>query len=56
MAPPAMFSSATFGHQLERELGLLPVLVDDRDDLGVRERPNPVPYLALLVREKVVQT
>jgi hypothetical protein len=43
------------GHQLERELGLLPVLVDDRDDLGVRERPNPVPDLALLVREKVVQ-
>src|SRR5829696_2871752 len=39
------------GHELERELGLLPVLVYYRDDLGVGEGPYPVPDLSLLVSE-----
>src|SRR5918998_514654 len=37
--------------ELERELGLLPILVDYRDDLGVSKSPNPVPDLTLLLRE-----
>ena len=43
------------GHQLERELGLLPVVVYDRDDLGVGEGPYPVPDLPLLIREQLVE-
>src|SRR5918994_1380544 len=44
-----------FRYELERELGLLPVLVDYRDDLGVSESPNPVPDLTLLLREQLVE-
>src|SRR5918997_7048765 len=42
------------GHQLEGELGPLPVVVDDRDDLLVAEGPHPVADLALAVAEEFV--
>src|SRR5215212_9709414 len=47
--------SRNLGHELERELGLLPVLVYDRDDLGVGEGPDPVPDLSLLIGEQLVE-
>jgi hypothetical protein len=43
------------GYELERKLGLLPVFVDYRDDLGVSESPNPVPDRTLLVSEQLVE-
>src|ERR671920_1059630 len=42
------------GHQLERELGLVPVLVDYGDDLPVCEGADLVTYLTLLVRKELL--
>src|SRR5215204_864866 len=44
-----------FGYKLERELCLLPVFVYNRYDLGVSERPHPVPDRTLLVSEQLVE-
>jgi hypothetical protein len=42
-------------HELKRELGLLPVLVDDGDNLGVGEGPYSVPDLSFLLSEQLVE-
>src|SRR5215207_5923887 len=47
--------SGHLGYELERDLGLLPILVDYRDDLGVSESPYPVPDHTLLVCEQLVE-
>ena len=42
-------------HQLERELGPVPVVVDDREHLGVDEGPHPVAHGAGLVGQQLVE-
>ena len=51
MVSPTMFSSASLGAQLERELAPLPVRVDDRQYLGFAELPHLVHQLQLIVGE-----
>src|SRR5205823_4162959 len=43
------------GYQLEGELGFVPVAVDHRGNLGVDERPDPVPNVALGVGQLVLE-
>jgi hypothetical protein len=42
------------GHQLEGELGPLPVIVDDRQHLLVAEAADPVANLPFPLREEIV--
>src|SRR5579875_3822923 len=41
--------------ELERELGALPIVVDDRQNALVAERAHPVAQRALLLAERVVE-
>src|SRR5215212_8929732 len=52
---PRYVQGGDLGYYLERELGLLPVLVDYRDDLSVSESPNPVSDHTLLFCEQLVE-
>jgi hypothetical protein len=51
---PTRPAATVLRHQLEGELGSLPVVVDDRGDLLVAEGPHPVAELAFLVGQQVV--
>src|SRR3954468_19312184 len=43
------------GEQLEGELLSLPVTVNNRDDVPVAERTDPITYVALLLRQEIVE-